>query len=140
MDSVMVTAGEVVKNGSRGKGSVAHIHKNVIQTRVHRNMVVVDLMEGVVRGISTCKGSVRKRSKHRKQVRPSLEKLDRGSGTAIMDRIRISIPVTDQKVIGGVKIGRFRKAVEEMSTIRAIGVCVDVGNFVNLPLEAKSGR
>ena len=60
-----------------------------------------------------------------------------GSGTAITDRVRISIPVTDQKVIG-VKIGRFRKAVEEMSTIRAIGVSIDVGNFVNLPLEAKS--
>ena len=71
---------------------------------------------------------------------PSLEKLDGGSGTAIPDRVRISIPVTNQKVIGGVKIGRFRKAVEEMSTIRAIGVGVDVGNFVNLPLEAKSER
>ena len=134
----MVTAGEVVKNGSRGKRSVAHIHKNVIQMRVHRNMMVVDLMEGVVRGISTCKGSVRKRSKHRKQVRPSLEKLDRGSGTAITDRVRISIPVTNQKVIGGIKISRLRKAVEKMSTIRTIGVGVDVGNFVNLPLEAKS--
>src|SRR6185295_17424728 len=108
MDSVMVTAGEVVKNSSRGKGSVAHIHKNVIQTRVHRDMMAVNLMEGVVRGISTCKGSIRKRSKHRKQVRPSLEELDGGSGTAITDRVRIGIPVTNQKVIRGVKIGRVR--------------------------------
>jgi hypothetical protein len=108
MNRIMITAGEMVKEGGRGKGSMAHIHKNVIQTRVHRNMVTVDLMESVVRGISTCKGSIRKRSKHRKQVGPGLEKLDGGSGTAITDRVRIGIPVTDQKVIRGVKIGRVR--------------------------------
>ena len=108
MNRIMITAGEMVKEGGRGKGSMAHIHKNVIQTRVHRDMVTVDLMESVVRGISTCKGSIRKRSKHRKQVGPGLEKLDGGSGTAITDRVRIGIPVTDQKVIRGVKIGRVR--------------------------------
>jgi hypothetical protein len=108
MDSLMVTTGKGVKNGGRGKGSMAHIHKNVIQTRVHRDMVTVDLMESVVRGISTCKGSIRKRSKHWKQVGPGLEKLNGGSGTAITDRVRIGIPVTDQKVIRGVKISRVR--------------------------------
>ena len=101
-------------------------------------MIAVNLVEGVVGGISTCKGSICKRSKHRKQVRPSLEKLDGGSGAAITDRVWIGIPVTDQKVIRGVKIGRVGEAVEKMGTIRAIGVCVDIGNFVNLPLEAKS--
>jgi hypothetical protein len=138
MNRIMITAGKMMKEGGRGKGSMAHIHKNVIQTRVHRDMVTVDLMESVVGGISTCKGSIRKRSKHRKQVGPGLEKLDGGSGTAITDRVRIGIPVTNQKIIGGIKIGRFRKAVKEMSTIRTIGMCIDVGNFVNLPLEAKS--
>jgi hypothetical protein len=30
MDSLMVTTGERVKNGGRGKGSMAHIHKNMV--------------------------------------------------------------------------------------------------------------
>jgi hypothetical protein len=140
MDSVMITTGEGVKDSRGGKGGMAHIHEDVIQTRVHGNVVAVNLMKGMVGGSSTCESSVRKRSEQRKQMRPSLEKLDGRRRTAITDRVRIGIPITNQKVIRGVKIGSGGEGGKKGSTIGTIGVGVNVGNLKNLPLEAKCCR
>src|SRR5690349_8673920 len=104
MNSIMVTTGKRMENSERSKGSVAHIHKNVVQTRVHRDVVAVYLMKGMVWGISTCKGSIHKRSEHRKQMRPGLKRLGRRSRTTITDRVRIGVPIPDQKVKGGEKV------------------------------------
>jgi hypothetical protein len=138
MNGIMVTARKRVKGSGRGKGGMAHIHKDMVQTRVHSNTIAVDLMKSVVGRSSTCKGSIRKRSKHRKQMGPGLVRLRRRSRDPIMDRIRIGVPVSNQKVIGGEKISGSGKLVEKTTAGRAVSVGIDVGNFVDLPLEAKS--
>ena len=94
-------------------------------------------MKSVVGGGSTRKGGIRKWSKHRKQVRPSLVSLRRRDRDSIAERIGIGIPIPNQEIKGGEEIRRSRKVIKEMTASRAVGMGINVGNLINLPLEAE---
>jgi len=91
-------------------------------------------MKGVVGSGSTRKGGIRKRSKHRKQVGPSLVSLRRRNRNPIAERIRVGIPVPDKEIKGGEEVRRSGKLIKKVA---ASSVGINVGNHINLPLEAE---
>jgi len=98
---------------------------------------MIFLMKGVVGSGSTRKGGIRKRSKHRKQVGPSLVSLRRRNRNPIAERIRVGIPVPDKEIKGGEEVRRSGKLIKKVAASRSVSVGINVGNLINLPLEAE---
>jgi hypothetical protein len=135
----MVAAGKGDNGGRWGKGSVAYIHEDMVKARQHNGLVASSFGKRKIRSVCTRKSSIRKRSQDRKQTGPSMIELRSGDRTAIAGGVRIVVPVANEKVKGGKKKGGSRKALKETTTGRAVGMSIDVGNFINLPLEAEGG-
>jgi hypothetical protein len=68
--NTFVITTEVVKRGLKVKGNMSNIHKNMVQASVNTWFILTNTMEGVVRSICPREGSVRKRGKEGKKMRP----------------------------------------------------------------------